>query len=277
MRAVRQGGIIPAAHSVLAVVFQRNLNQPGTWPVGVSTYLALTFSTLLSSQGTDASFVLTLSGFPPGASLRYLVFPTLSDSFASDFLGAFPVPAPRFRFAFPFRRFRLYQILSGLIPGQRDSSSRLLGRSDVQNPSGFPPQLIIGPMRSGRDASAPESEFQAAMTACRESSREGSCWGVECRDLAQLRCCPKHLSGCGSSGYLTDPAGACQPRPAALLSPGPRAGPRRPAGRPRPCAAAGSAPRRACSARRRRDPGAAPPRRRWRAAWRQATSRGPRG
>ncbi|MFF7730002.1 hypothetical protein, partial [Streptomyces sp. NPDC008001] len=31
--------------------------------------LALTFGTLLSSQGTDASFVLTLSGFPPGASL----------------------------------------------------------------------------------------------------------------------------------------------------------------------------------------------------------------
>ncbi|WP_448323662.1 hypothetical protein, partial [Streptomyces sp. DSM 41493] len=41
---------------------------------GVSTYLALTFGTLLSSQGTDASFVLTLSGFPPGASLRYFVF-----------------------------------------------------------------------------------------------------------------------------------------------------------------------------------------------------------
>ncbi|WP_203605408.1 hypothetical protein, partial [Streptomyces sp. SID8014] len=61
-------------HSVLAVVFQRNLNQPETWMVGVSTYLALTFSTLLSSQGTDASFVLTLSGFPPGASLRYFVF-----------------------------------------------------------------------------------------------------------------------------------------------------------------------------------------------------------
>ncbi|PSJ25620.1 hypothetical protein B7P34_27280 [Streptosporangium nondiastaticum] len=30
----------------------------------------MTFGTLLSSQGTDASFVLTLSGFPPGASLR---------------------------------------------------------------------------------------------------------------------------------------------------------------------------------------------------------------
>ncbi|WP_234333858.1 hypothetical protein, partial [Streptomyces viridochromogenes] len=37
---------------------------------GVSTYLALIFGTLLSSQGTDASFVLTLSGFPPSASLR---------------------------------------------------------------------------------------------------------------------------------------------------------------------------------------------------------------
>ncbi|MFF3698312.1 hypothetical protein, partial [Streptomyces sp. NPDC002221] len=46
--------------------------------------LALTFGTLLSSQGTDASFVLTLSGFPPGTSLRYFVFPTLSDSFVSD-------------------------------------------------------------------------------------------------------------------------------------------------------------------------------------------------
>ncbi|MER6557355.1 hypothetical protein ABT300_06220, partial [Streptomyces sp. NPDC001027] len=29
--------------------------------------LALIFGTLLSSQGTDASFVLTLSGFPPGS------------------------------------------------------------------------------------------------------------------------------------------------------------------------------------------------------------------
>ncbi|PAU49154.1 hypothetical protein CK936_09360, partial [Streptomyces albireticuli] len=37
---------------------------------GVFYSLALTFGTLLSSQGTDASFVLTLSGFPPGASLR---------------------------------------------------------------------------------------------------------------------------------------------------------------------------------------------------------------
>ncbi|RSS52373.1 hypothetical protein EF909_28705 [Streptomyces sp. WAC01280] len=33
---------------------------------GVSTNLALIFGTLLSSQGADASFVLTLAGFPPG-------------------------------------------------------------------------------------------------------------------------------------------------------------------------------------------------------------------
>ncbi|MFC9703185.1 hypothetical protein ACFTWD_21100, partial [Streptomyces sp. NPDC056943] len=31
-----------------------------------STNLALIFGTLLSSQGADASFVLTLAGFPPG-------------------------------------------------------------------------------------------------------------------------------------------------------------------------------------------------------------------
>ncbi|MEU8571104.1 hypothetical protein AB0C51_22640, partial [Streptomyces pathocidini] len=36
---------------------------------GVSTYLALTFGTLLSSQGTDASFE-TFSQVSPGASLR---------------------------------------------------------------------------------------------------------------------------------------------------------------------------------------------------------------
>ncbi|MGW3957982.1 hypothetical protein ACWEKM_45635, partial [Streptomyces sp. NPDC004752] len=57
---------------------------------------ALTFGTLLSSQGTDASFVLTLSGFPPGASLRFFrLYQTFS---RSDFLGAFQV----FALAFPF-------------------------------------------------------------------------------------------------------------------------------------------------------------------------------
>ncbi|MFJ7588487.1 hypothetical protein ACIQZO_14095, partial [Streptomyces sp. NPDC097617] len=56
------------------------------------------FGTLLSSQGTDASFVLTLSGFPPGFR-SVLASPTLSDSFVSDFLGAFQVFA--FALSFP--------------------------------------------------------------------------------------------------------------------------------------------------------------------------------
>ncbi|MEV3993500.1 hypothetical protein AB0J57_31820, partial [Streptomyces sp. NPDC049837] len=67
--------------------------------------LALIFGTLLSSQGTDASFVLTLSGFPPGASLRCF----------QPYQILFPF---RFRFgfssggrwkAFAFRLTRLYQ------------------------------------------------------------------------------------------------------------------------------------------------------------------------
>ncbi|MER6447156.1 hypothetical protein, partial [Streptomyces venezuelae] len=95
------------------------------------------FGTLLSSQGTDASFVLTLSGFPPGFR-SVLAFPTLSDSFVSDFLGAFQVFAfalslssssnltrtfpCRFRTGFelaavgrpfPFGRIRLYQVSLG--------------------------------------------------------------------------------------------------------------------------------------------------------------------
>src|SRR6478609_9305265 len=70
--------------------------------------LALIFGTLLSSQGTDASFVLTLSGFPPGfrsVFLRFRLYQTLS---CPIFLCAFEV----LRFlSFPFRRSRLYQIL----------------------------------------------------------------------------------------------------------------------------------------------------------------------
>ncbi|MEU7363982.1 MULTISPECIES: hypothetical protein, partial [Streptomyces] len=69
-RAEQSGGIGPTVHSVLAVFFQRNLVPIVMTGDGVSTYLALIFGTLLSSQGTVASFVLTLSGFPPGASLR---------------------------------------------------------------------------------------------------------------------------------------------------------------------------------------------------------------
>ncbi|MFJ9594704.1 hypothetical protein ACIRS3_18285, partial [Streptomyces virginiae] len=77
--------------------------------------LALIFGTLLSSQGTDASFVLTLSGFPPGfrsAVLRFRLYQTLSCP-TSSALSRFSLSR------FPFRRFRLYQILSGLTPGQR--------------------------------------------------------------------------------------------------------------------------------------------------------------
>ncbi|MGW7452931.1 hypothetical protein, partial [Streptomyces sp. NPDC054787] len=57
--------------------------------------LALIFGTLLSSQGTDASFVLTLSGFPPGFR-SVLAFPTLSESVSLAFqvlAFAFPFPA----------------------------------------------------------------------------------------------------------------------------------------------------------------------------------------
>ncbi|TFV34423.1 hypothetical protein E4K10_31290 [Streptomyces sp. T1317-0309] len=78
------------------MLFQRNLAPIKPTGDGVSTYLALTFGTLLSSQGTDASFVLTLSGFPPGASLRcFRLYQTIS---RSNFLGAFQVYA----LAFPF-------------------------------------------------------------------------------------------------------------------------------------------------------------------------------
>ncbi|MEV4437173.1 hypothetical protein, partial [Streptomyces sp. NPDC049585] len=54
---------------------------------GVSTYLALTFGTLLSSQGTDASFVLTRSVVLLGLSSGRFpsVFPTLPDPFSVPF------------------------------------------------------------------------------------------------------------------------------------------------------------------------------------------------
>src|SRR5436305_15342493 len=85
-------------HSVLAVFFQRNLATRKLPGVGVSTYLALIFGTLLSSQGTDASFVLTLSGFPPGASLRSCV---------SDSIRSFsdPISSALSRFPLLFRGF----------------------------------------------------------------------------------------------------------------------------------------------------------------------------
>ena len=112
-RAERSVGIGPVVHSVLADApagtmpgrtFSKEPRPGRTAGDGVSTNLALIFGTLLSSQGTDASFVLTLSGFPPGASLRscffasvlrFRLYQTVS---RSDFLGAFQVSAS----AFPF-------------------------------------------------------------------------------------------------------------------------------------------------------------------------------
>src|SRR5690349_1131845 len=102
----------PAVHSVLAVFSSKEPQPDRTDRVGVSTYLALTFGTLLSSQGTDASFVLTLAGFPPGASLRSCVSDSIR-SFRPDFLGAFRGPAS----AFPFPAVpTLSEILSRISP-----------------------------------------------------------------------------------------------------------------------------------------------------------------
>ncbi|MGW2639725.1 hypothetical protein, partial [Streptomyces sp. NPDC001348] len=72
---------------------QRNLVPIVMTGDGVSTYLALIFGTLLSSQGTAASFVLT------------------RDTVSRLSSGRFP----------SVLRFRLYQILSVPIPGRPGS------------------------------------------------------------------------------------------------------------------------------------------------------------
>jgi hypothetical protein len=60
-------------------LFQRNhIHHDKAAGDGVSTYLALTFGTLLSSQGTEAA-IGNRFRFPSGLSLRYV--PTLSDAF----------------------------------------------------------------------------------------------------------------------------------------------------------------------------------------------------
>jgi hypothetical protein len=64
-------------------VLQRN-HAPQTMTAcedGVSTYLALTFGTLLSSQGTEASFG-TVSPAPPG--FPFFVSPTLAEAIWSE-------------------------------------------------------------------------------------------------------------------------------------------------------------------------------------------------
>ena len=94
---------------------------------------------------------------PSRAFLRALPFgpAVLLCSCVSDSIRPFPDPISsalsRFSLSrFPFRRFRLYQILSGLIPSQRGLSSQPLGRSDVPNFSGSSRQFLIGPPRPNR-------------------------------------------------------------------------------------------------------------------------------
>ena len=133
-RAEQSDGISPAVHCVLAVrlpeqcpagLFQRNLHPPHDMVDGVSTYLALIFGTLLSSQGTDASFVLTretLSWLSSGRFPSVLRFRLYQTVFRSDFLGAFQVPA----LAFPFPAIpTLSEVLSRSDrPSVSDSSGR---------------------------------------------------------------------------------------------------------------------------------------------------------
>ncbi|CAL2070571.1 protein of unknown function [Streptomyces murinus] len=86
------GGIVRPFTASSLCLFQRNHVPAVMTGDGVSTYLALTFGTLLSSQGTVASFVLTLSGFPPG-------FPSCFRLYQ-----IFPIRFPR---RFPGSRFRV--------------------------------------------------------------------------------------------------------------------------------------------------------------------------
>jgi hypothetical protein len=69
-RAARHPAEIPGPRTTSSLFLLQRNHQPDPQKArpGVSTYLALTFGTLLSSQGTDASF-RTLSG-SSGLSLR---------------------------------------------------------------------------------------------------------------------------------------------------------------------------------------------------------------
>ena len=95
----RRGIISECTASSLCVFFKGTSSRTHKKQArnGVSSYLALTFGTLLSSQGTEAA-IETVSPAPPG--FPFVVFPTLSD---------------------PFRR---------LTPSQRGLSFRPFGRSD---------------------------------------------------------------------------------------------------------------------------------------------------
>src|SRR5689334_20286986 len=83
----------PRMHSVLADCSTKepHPHEQRVRGDGVSTYLALTFGTLLSSQGTEAS-IETVSPAPPGFPF---VLPTLAEAIQSD------LPAPIRAHTFP--------------------------------------------------------------------------------------------------------------------------------------------------------------------------------
>ncbi|PRH77525.1 hypothetical protein C6N75_19865 [Streptomyces solincola] len=130
---------------------------------GVSTYLALTFGTLLSSQGTDASFVLTLSGFPPGSFPSVLRVSNLTIFAFRSVSGLECESGGRWR-AFAFRRSRtLSEVLSRDFPPRWNPASawqRLggpCGRSRQRTGAGRPDANRGGPLlvtvRRGRQTS----------------------------------------------------------------------------------------------------------------------------
>ena len=116
-RAERPGGISPAVHSVLAVFFFKGTSNPhheaggrGINISGVDFWHAVEFSRNGRFLCTHPSRRLSSGRFP--SVLRFRLYQTVSDPISSV-LSRFPLSR------FPFRRFRLYQILSGLIPSQR--------------------------------------------------------------------------------------------------------------------------------------------------------------
>src|SRR3954469_20737130 len=82
-RAAPRGGIIPGctASSLCSTSKEPHPHAHKEHEDGVSTYLALTFGTLLSSQGTEATFT-AVSPAPPG--FPFAVFPTLAEAFPSE-------------------------------------------------------------------------------------------------------------------------------------------------------------------------------------------------
>ncbi|MEU8522208.1 hypothetical protein, partial [Streptomyces sp. NPDC048577] len=73
----------------------------------------LIFGTLLSSQGTDASFVLTLSGFPPGIFPSVFRVSSLADPISVSATRWSGYRLQEFTFvAFPCGGFKHYQAFS---------------------------------------------------------------------------------------------------------------------------------------------------------------------